>query len=142
MSFRPGKILLTLCAVGQAAGPFLADFNETHVLNPRWPPHARFHNGQTMSMGVCLALATLYYTWRSTSSKSAERDSLKTASIFASVYYISGLSAILYPGTKWVDPEFGDGHPQLFIFVPLLLSAIISYGIESKFYIVDSKKRD
>jgi hypothetical protein len=142
MSIRPGKILLTLSAIGQVAGPFIFDFNETHVKNPRWPPHARFHNGQTMSMGVCLALATIYYTWRRSSNALIAKDSLKTAMIFGSVYWVTGLSAILYPGTKWVDPEFGEGHPQLFIFVPLLLCATVGYLIETTFYIGDSKKRD
>ncbi|KAG2177033.1 hypothetical protein INT43_007687 [Umbelopsis isabellina] len=142
MSFRPGKILLTFCAIFQAVSPFIFDYNETHVKNPRWPPHARFHNGQTMSMGVCLSLATLYYTWRSASSNLAARDSLRTAAVFASIYWLTGLSAILYPGTSWVDPEFGEGHPQLFIFVPFLLFPTISYVIESNYCIVDSKKRD
>lgn len=31
-----GKALLTLSAAGAMLGPFIADFNETHVLNPRW----------------------------------------------------------------------------------------------------------
>ncbi|KAH7361074.1 hypothetical protein BKA65DRAFT_523844 [Rhexocercosporidium sp. MPI-PUGE-AT-0058] len=90
-----GKVFLTLSAVGSILGPFIADFNETHVLNPRWP-HAKFHNGQTMSMGLGLGLATLFYT-----------DSLFTAAVFGSIYWVTGLSAILYPGTLAVDPEFG-----------------------------------
>lgn len=104
-----GKALLTLSAAGSILGPFIADFNETHVLNPRWPPHAKFHNGQTMSMGLGLGLATLFYTWRSMSSTSVEmaRDSLFTAAVFGSMYWVTGLSAILYPGTLAVDPEFG-----------------------------------
>ena len=32
-----GRTLLTLSGLAQALGPFIADFNETHVLNPRWP---------------------------------------------------------------------------------------------------------
>lgn len=104
-----GKVLLTLSAAGSILGPFIADFNETHVLNPRWPPHAKFHNGQTMSMGLGLGLATLFYTWRSAglSTAAMARDSLFTAAIFGSIYWITGLSAILYPGTLAIDPEFG-----------------------------------
>lgn len=114
-----GRICLSLSALVQMFGPFLADFNETHVLNPRWPPHARFHNGQTMSMGVCLALATLYYTNRQVAKDSAA-DSILTATIFGSVYWITGLSAILYPGSKGMDPEFGEGFPQFWFFIGIL----------------------
>merc|ERR1712093_201020 len=114
-----GKGLLTLSAAGAILGPFIADFNETHVLNPRWPPHAKFHNGQTMSMGLGLGLATLFYTWRTGTLKSTEmvKDSLFTAAIFGSIYWITGLSAILYPGTLAVDPEFGVSLLGLFLFL-------------------------
>jgi len=124
-----GKICLTVSALAQILGPFLADFNETHVKNPRWPPHAKFHNGQTMSMGVGLALATLYYTWRTTPVIAA-KDSLFTATVFSSLYWITGLSAILYPGAKGMDPEFGEGFPQIWLFGGLLTTSWVGYWAE------------
>jgi len=111
-----GKILLSISALGQIIGPFIADFNETHVKNPRWPPHARFHNGQTMSMGLALGLSSLYYAFRPTETAKMKKDSLVTAAVFGIIYWITGLSAILYPGSKGTDPEFGEGFPQLYIF--------------------------
>ncbi|WP_373277146.1 DUF6640 family protein [Tanticharoenia sakaeratensis] len=26
-----------------------------HIRNPKWPPHAKFHNGQTILLGFCSA---------------------------------------------------------------------------------------
>lgn len=127
-----GRIFLTLSALSQAFGPFIADFNETHVLNPRWPPHARFHNGQTMSMGVALALATLYYTYRSVPTKAAAVDSLNAAALFGSLYYVTGLSAILYPGSKGMDSEFGEGFPQLWLFGGLLALTWVGWWLERR----------
>ena len=98
----------------------------THVLNPAWPPHAKFHNGQTMSMGLCLGLLTLYYTWRPTR---APKDSLFTAALLGSLYWITGMSAILYPGTMWMDPEFGEDAPQKVAFAVLAVLAWVGYVV-------------
>lgn len=38
-----GKSLLTLVLVGGAVTAFLFDWNATHVFNPLWQPHARYH---------------------------------------------------------------------------------------------------
>lgn len=125
-----GKALLTLSATMQILGPFLADFNETHVLNPRWPPHARFHNGQTMSMGLGLGLCTLYYTFRPQKSITQTKDSLQTAALFGSLYWVTGLSGILYPGSKAIDPEFGEGFPQFWLFLGLGVVSWVGAGLE------------
>jgi hypothetical protein len=126
-----GRILLSLSAIGQILGPFIADFNHTHVKNPRWPPHAKFHNGQTMSLGLLLGLSSLYYTGRPTSSRRAEKDSLRTAAVFGSLYWISGLSAILYPGSLAIDPEFGEGFPQFWLFLGLGFASWEGFWMES-----------
>jgi len=123
-----GRILLTISGLGNMLGPFIADFNETHVKNPRWPPHAKFHNGQTMSLGLILGALCLYYTFRRSNN---QRDSLRTAAVLGSIYFIAGLSAILYPGSLAVDPEFGTGFPQLPIFVGIIVASWGGYWLES-----------
>ncbi|GME37805.1 hypothetical protein B0H19DRAFT_1163957 [Neofusicoccum parvum] len=57
----PGQTLLTLVALITSTGCFLADWNETHIHNPTWPAHAKFHNGQTMSFGALLGACTLWH---------------------------------------------------------------------------------
>ncbi|MFL6124904.1 DUF6640 family protein [Actinophytocola sp.] len=56
-NFPFGKVLISLSAVGTMVGAYAADWNETHIYNPTWPPHAKFHNAQTMSMGAALSLS-------------------------------------------------------------------------------------
>jgi hypothetical protein len=124
------RAYLTLNAAFTGIAPFLADWNHTHIFNPRWPPHAKFHNGQTMSMGTLLGLATLYYTWRSDPARGT--DSIKTAAIFSSLYYIAAISAIFYPGSLAVDPEFGTGIPQLPLFTALPILSLLAYWLESR----------
>lgn len=110
----PTRIILTLIGTATSVGGYLADWNETHVFNPKWTPHAKFHNGQTMSTGLGLGLLTFYYTWRgsNTSTREGLMDNLLTATLMASLYWATQLSAILYPGTKWVDEEFRESHGE------------------------------
>ncbi len=103
----PGRALITLANLLYAVGAFAADFNETHVYNPRWPPHARFHNGQTMTLGVFLSAMSLYFAYRRPTGSSsasgspgvaAARESMFYSALIGSFYCAAGLTAILYPG--------------------------------------------
>lgn len=112
-----GRIAMSIAALSCSVSCYIADFNETHVYNPKWPPHARFHNGQTMSLGLTLGLLGQYLIWRPVFDRTVSpRDSAFVAAIVGSLYWICGMSGILYPGTKWLDPEFGDGSPQAPVF--------------------------
>ena len=50
-----GHVLLASLAVVTAAGPYLADWSDTHLFNARWPPHAKFHDAQWILLGLALA---------------------------------------------------------------------------------------
>lgn len=142
-----GRLLLTLVGLETSIGPYAADWSASHVLNPRWPPHARFHNGQTMSLGLCLGLLTTYFAWRpvfttpatkkagaSTDSGTGmtEKESISISAVFGTLYWIAGLSAILYPGTLWIDPEFGTGAPQVPLFVASIVGAWVGWALEMR----------
>jgi hypothetical protein len=121
-----GKLLISSAAVAGMVGPYIFDWNETHIFNATWPPHAKFHNAQTMSSGVALGLATLFHLWRPGSS----RESLDSAAITASAYYVSQLTAGLYPGTATVDPPGEDNWPQLKYTLPILAAVGLGYAME------------
>lgn len=55
-----------------------------------------------------------------------------TAAVFGSVYWLAGMSAILYPGSLAIDPEFGTGFPQLPLFAGLPVLSAIGWWIEVK----------
>jgi hypothetical protein len=64
------KALVSLVAIAMVLGGVLADLvipatAKQHMRNPQWPPHAKFHNGQTMSLGVFLGLLMLWLMWYS-----------------------------------------------------------------------------
>lgn len=129
----------------------------------RWPPHAKFHNGQTMSMGVVLSVATLYYTWRYATPPTTQpavsslspntikpasasalpdrhsidqarltEDSIFTAALFGTVYWVTGLSAYFFPGSLAIDPEFGEGFPQGPLFVVLGIAPWVGWWCERR----------
>lgn len=107
-----GKVLLTLSAVWSACGSYRFDWNETHIHNPDWPPHAKFHNAQTMSTGAVLGAAAAYVLWGRRGPWTKAR--LQVATAAASVYWLTQLSATLYPGTALSDrarPATGENEP-------------------------------
>jgi hypothetical protein len=91
-------------------GPYLADWNETHIYNPRWPPHARFHNEQTLALASVAGALCLWFLWR----RGGEaRTNLMSASLFVSLYFVTQLAALLYPGVELFDPGYPSPIPTL-----------------------------
>ena len=96
-----GRVILTVIALGTIISPYIADWNATHIYNPLWPPHAKFHNAQTMVMGVLLGISGLFFLWR----RSGGDADVVPAIVLIALYWVSQLPAFLFPGVAWTDPD-------------------------------------
>ena len=124
-----GRILLTVSAAYAGVGAFIFDWNKTHIYNPAWPPHAKFHNAQTMSLGAGLGVLALAALWSPHASWTRGRLNVATAA--ASLYWATQLTAMAYPGTSLVDPPSKDNHAQMYVALTALAVNAIAYASES-----------
>lgn len=121
-----GAILITLVAIWSAFGSYIFDWNKTHIYNPHWPPHAKFHNAQTMLLGTALGLFSLWTLW---AKKGDRLGNIKIASVLASFYWLTQMGAILFPGTALEDPEFHyPGEPPHQLIVDIVMLIMLSAG--------------
>jgi hypothetical protein len=54
------RMIFTALGIFLAVGSHLADYNETHIFNPRWTQHAKFHGGQTLMFSILLAALSIF----------------------------------------------------------------------------------
>ena len=78
------RVLLTMVSAGYGLGLVLADVNNTHVTNPLWTPHARFHCVWQVASYCGLALVALGLIW------------LPGPMATARLYLAGGLGAIVF----------------------------------------------
>jgi tetrahydromethanopterin S-methyltransferase subunit C len=104
------RILFCLVSVYLVVGAHIADYSRTHLFDPRWPPHAKFHDGQTLMFSSLLAALTIRFALRRTEDK---MNSLIATTSFAALYWVTQALAIVYPGTAFVDPEFNTARAYL-----------------------------
>jgi hypothetical protein len=97
------RLLFTLAAIGLSLGAHVADMSPSHIFDVRWPPHAKFHTGQTLSMSLFLALLTILFAWQKTTDR---RLAVFATAGFSAAYWVTQATAILYPNTAFYDPEF------------------------------------
>ena len=97
-----------------------------HLFNPHWPPHAKFHNAQTMLMGIVsgtLSLVILFDT------PSLTLPVFLLAAAIAANYFVTMALAPLFPGTAWTDPEFASSTPHPLGLAPQQLVSYIICGL-------------
>ncbi|MBC8141164.1 MAG: acetyltransferase [Armatimonadetes bacterium] len=102
-----GSWVISFIALFTAVSPYLADWNATHIYNPYWPPHAKFHNGQTMAFGAMAGVIALYYLWRRKADYQTKIYDLQVGTLFAALYWLTQVPAILFPGADYFDPQYG-----------------------------------
>ena len=104
------RILFCFVSIYLVVGAHIADYSRSHLLDPRWPPHAKFHDGQTLMFSIFLASLTIFFGVRKTRDK---RTSLIATTSFAALYWVTQALAIVYPGTAFMDPEFNTPSAYL-----------------------------
>jgi hypothetical protein len=138
--WKTGRIIISVIAVFTIVSPYMADWNVTHIYNPLWLPHAKFHNAQTMVLGAFLGSLAFYCLWfRKTLT---EKQSLNEGVVLALLYWLAQLPAILFPGTKLTDPGvnhvqmpiiFGIEFNQLIMNITVLLPLLVlGYFLENR----------
>lgn len=110
------RLVVSLLALFTAVSPYVADFNRTHVYNPYWPGHARFHNGQTMTFGLLSGLLTLYFLWGKSTGPALEN--WRVACLLAALYWLALVPARFYPGATLTDPRYGGRPIDVVLGVP------------------------
>lgn len=125
------QLILTATALVLPIGSHIADYSATHIFNPKWTPHAKFHTAQTLAFSIVLCALSLCFTW--TPSPDSKLSLIAAASC-TSLYWVCQLLAILYPGTAYFDADtkavYLFGIPgQACIAVGILLSVAIACGL-------------
>jgi hypothetical protein len=105
-----GYLLLVAMAGATAAGGFVMDMNKTHIFNPKWTPHSKFHNAISIMNGAILGAAGLYFLL----GKHKENEmALKLGAALPGMFWSSLIAAPLFPGAKGMEAEFPDKVPKI-----------------------------
>jgi hypothetical protein len=108
--WRAGRWLLTIVSISTIIGGYLADWNRTHLFNPRWTPHAKFHDAQTILLGTLGGGSALILLRRTSGDQQLQ---LKLATWLLAQFWLSMAGSILFPNTAQVDPDFVDLVPTI-----------------------------
>jgi hypothetical protein len=123
--------LVVFVAFITGIGGLLADYfipasGAQHMKNPRWPPHAKFHNGQTIFLGLALGILSIVLLFLHSP---LTRETLLISAILASLYWICIFAAPVFPGTAFVDPEFASAAPNVGKMPLQLVIGLVLVGI-------------
>jgi hypothetical protein len=132
-----GKSLLTFLLGAYLAITVLFDWNQTHVFNPTWPPHARFHTAYGSVVAWSVVAIAVWLLWR----RSTEPEvGVKVALLVQLALWTPFLYlTLLVPGTSLAGgaPPPVVQHkiagmviePQIFVAIIVLLLAIWGYRL-------------
>ena len=105
-----GRSILNVVAAATMVGGFAADWNRTHLFNPNWPAHARFHDAMTIAVSALLGAGGLYALNRK--GLDPERDTAVGA-VLPAFFWASMGAAFAFPGAQGLQAEFPNLVPRV-----------------------------
>jgi hypothetical protein len=115
---RISRLVLSGAAIGTVVGTGRADLNRTHVANPKWPPHARFHGVAGWGTVASSQLLALWLLWRRGQQKTDRDLGVAVAALLPVIAWAPFFPALATPGTAVEDEP---GHLPRVLGVPLNL---------------------
>ena len=103
-----GRAALRAIAATTAVAGFAADWNRTHLFNPTWPPHARFHDAMTIALGTGLGGTALYLL-----RDRADDREVALGTALPALFWASMGAAFGFPGTAGLEAEFPRYVPRI-----------------------------
>lgn len=101
---EPGHWVLRGVETMTVASNFVADWNRTHLFNPNWPPHARFHDAWTIILGTALGTGSIYFL---------RKGETGTAALLPALFLCAQAGSFVFPGTGGLASEFPDLVPEI-----------------------------
>lgn len=129
-----GRILLSMILVVVGIGSIPVDFNSTHIFNPAWPPHARYHDVMLLTLWAGIAAMTLWLLWRPSREP---QIGVIVATLVPLISTGSFFVALLVPGASpMLSPDLPVPHvagipilPNLAVSVVLFVLTLVAYWL-------------
>ncbi len=134
MRHKWAKYLITFCSVITIVLPTIMDFNATHMTNPLWAPHARFHWSIQWYSITMLNLLALYLLWGNYKEKGS-RLSVIVAGLAPILFWGNFFPSLLMPGTNaWPDgvERFTTIPPNVYIAALLTMISILGIWLDRR----------
>lgn len=109
-NWRTGRWLLVSAAISTIIGGYITDWNRTHLFNPRWTAHAKFHDAQTILQGTLGGGSALVLLLRTDGDQQRQ---LRIATLLLAMFWLSMAGSILFPNTAQADPDFAELIPRI-----------------------------
>lgn len=132
---RISRILLSVVLVATAVVSVAVDWNTTHIFNPEWHPHAKFHDVVMLWLLSGMSIVALWLLWR----RSTEPNIGYTVATLVPVIFWSPFFfvTLVIPGTSLQAdlkeaPPMVAGiplYPNVVVAAVSIILALVGYGL-------------
>lgn len=105
-----GRVMILSAAAFTTVGGFLFDWNRTHLFNPKWTPHAKFHDAMTILLGSLLGAGGVYLLQKKGGDQAMQ---LKWGTLLPAFFWAAQAGSFAFPGAKGLEAEFPELIPKI-----------------------------